>query len=53
MELLLVGFLHPVHGSDHVIAYESRLRDKPAAVADRHFHPVEPRTIRLSVRVTP
>ena len=33
--------------------YESRLRDEATAVADRHFHPVEPRTIRLAVRVTP
>ena len=32
--------------------YESRLTGEAAPVADRHFHPVEPRTIRLSGRVT-
>ena len=31
--------------------YESQLRGEEAPVADRHFHPVEPRTVRLSVRV--
>jgi len=31
--------------------YESRLAGESAPVADRHFHPAEPRTIRLSVRV--
>ena len=33
--------------------YESRLRHEATALGDRHFHPVEPRTVRLSVRVTP
>jgi hydrogenase/urease accessory protein HupE len=32
--------------------YESQLRNEGAAVADRHFHPVEPRTVRLSVKLT-
>lgn len=31
--------------------YESRLRGKPHAVADRHFHPVEPRSARLTLRL--
>ena len=31
--------------------YESQLRNEAGAVADRHFHPVEPRLIRLSVKV--
>ena len=29
--------------------YESRLRNEAAGVRDVHFHPVEPRTVRLSV----
>ena len=29
--------------------YESRLRGEVTAVADRHFHPVEPRSIRLAL----
>ena len=28
--------------------YESQLRGEAAAVADKHFHPVEPRSLRLS-----
>jgi hypothetical protein len=31
--------------------YESRLGGEPAPVADRHVHPAEPRTVRLSVRL--
>jgi hypothetical protein len=31
--------------------YESRLRAEPAAVADRHLHPVVPRTVRATVQV--
>ncbi|HSW22575.1 MAG TPA: TonB-dependent receptor [Burkholderiaceae bacterium] len=31
--------------------YESRLRGEPAAVADRHVHPAEPRTVRLTLRL--
>jgi hypothetical protein len=31
--------------------YESRLRGEPAAVADRHVHPAEPRTLRLTLRL--
>ncbi len=30
--------------------YESQLRGEPAGVADLHFHPVEPRQIRVSFR---
>ena len=30
--------------------YESRLPGEPAPVADRHVHPAEPRTFRLSLR---
>ena len=29
--------------------YESRLANEPAAVADRHLHPAEPRNLRFSV----
>ena len=33
--------------------YASRLPGEPAAgVSDRHFHPVEPRSLRLSVQIT-
>jgi outer membrane receptor protein involved in Fe transport len=31
--------------------YESRLRGETVAVADRHVHPAEPRTVRLTLRV--
>ena len=31
--------------------YESRLRNEAAPVADRHFHPAEPRTFRLSLTI--
>ena len=33
--------------SDIEYYYESQLRGEEAPVADRHFHPVEPRTVRL------
>ncbi|HEX6397173.1 MAG TPA: hypothetical protein VFZ95_07105 [Steroidobacteraceae bacterium] len=29
--------------------YESQLPGEGSPVADRHFHPVEPRTLRLAV----
>ncbi len=29
--------------------YESQLANEPAPVADYHFHPLEPRTVRLSI----
>jgi outer membrane receptor protein involved in Fe transport len=29
--------------------YESRLRDEPEPVADKHIHPAEPRTVRFTV----
>ena len=51
--LLDVFNLFDRQAADIEYFYESRLRNEPAAVADRHFHPVEPRTIRLSLRVTP
>ncbi len=35
--------------NDITYFYESRLADEPAPVADRHFHPVEPRTLRMTV----
>jgi outer membrane receptor protein involved in Fe transport len=31
--------------------YESQLAGEPAPVEDRHFHPAEPRTVRVAVRV--
>ena len=31
--------------------YESQLPGEAAAVADRHVHPAEPRTVRLTLRV--
>jgi outer membrane receptor protein involved in Fe transport len=31
--------------------YDSRLRGEDPAVADRHVHPAEPRTIRLTLRI--
>jgi outer membrane receptor protein involved in Fe transport len=31
--------------------YDSRLRDEDIAVADRHVHPAEPRTVRLTLRI--
>jgi len=35
--------------SDVDYAYESQLRTESAPVADRHFHPVEPRSFRLTL----
>jgi outer membrane receptor protein involved in Fe transport len=32
--------------------YESRLPNEPVPVADRHVHPAEPRTLRLTLRAT-
>ncbi|MGE0799975.1 MAG: TonB-dependent receptor [Lautropia sp.] len=40
------------HADDITYYYESRLRNEPGAVADRHFHPVEPRLVRMSVKLT-
>jgi outer membrane receptor protein involved in Fe transport len=31
--------------------YESQLPDEAAQVADKHVHPAEPRTIRVTLRV--
>ncbi|MGD9648722.1 MAG: hypothetical protein AB7U73_23630, partial [Pirellulales bacterium] len=30
--------------------YESQLAGEAAPVSDRHFHPAEPRTVRLTLR---
>jgi len=38
--------------SDVDYAYESQLRTESAPVADRHFHPVEPRSFRLTLAMT-
>jgi hypothetical protein len=35
--------------NDITYFYESQLRGEPAPVADYHFHPVEPRTVRATV----
>ncbi len=37
--------------NDITYFYESRLPGEAAAVADEHFHPVEPRQLRLTLRV--
>jgi outer membrane receptor protein involved in Fe transport len=37
--------------SDIDYYYASQLRGEAASVNDRHFHPVEPRTLRLTMRV--
>ena len=37
--------------ADITYFYESQLAGESAPVADRHFHPVEPRQLRLSARV--
>ena len=36
-------------GNDITYFYESQLRGEAASVADIHFHPVEPRTLRASL----
>lgn len=36
--------------SDIEYYYESRLPGEPAAAGDRHFHPAEPRSVRLTYR---
>lgn len=38
--------------SDITYFYESQLQGEAAPVADRHFHPVEPRQLRASIRYT-
>jgi hypothetical protein len=35
--------------NDITYFYESQLPGESAPVADRHFHPVEPRTLRMTV----
>ena len=37
------------HDNDITYFYESQLPGVGAPVQDRHFHPVEPRTLRLTV----
>ena len=37
--------------SDIDYFYQSRLRGEAAAVGDTHFHPVEPRSLRLALRL--
>ena len=37
------------HDNDITYFYESQLPGESAPVEDRHFHPVEPRTLRLTV----
>ncbi|WP_420606972.1 TonB-dependent receptor [Novosphingopyxis sp.] len=44
--------LFDAEDSDITYFYESQLRGEAAPVADRHFHPVEPRQLRASVRYT-
>ena len=40
------------HGDDIRYFYTSRLQGEPAeGVDDYHFHPVEPRAVRVSLRV--
>ena len=47
--------MHPVaaivriDGNDITYFYESRLPGESQPVADRHFHPVEPRTLRITL----
>ena len=36
--------------SDIMYFYESQLPGEAAAVSDRHFHPVEPRTFRFTLK---
>jgi len=38
--------------SDITYFYESQLADEAAPVEDIHFHPVEPRTVRLTLRTS-
>jgi len=39
--------------SDVDYFYPSRLRGEPSGgVADRHFHPVEPRSVRLTLKTS-
>jgi hypothetical protein len=47
--------MHPVAAivriddNDITYFYESRLPGESQPVADRHFHPVEPRTLRITL----
>lgn len=53
LRLTLEGFnLLDARASDIDYFFESRLRDEPAAVADRHFHAAIPRSARMAVQVS-
>ena len=43
--------LFDARDADITYFYESQLRGETAPVADRHFNPVEPRQVRVSLRV--
>jgi hypothetical protein len=43
--------LFNAHGDDITYFYESQLPGEAQPVADRHFHPVEPRTFRLTLKL--
>lgn len=50
MSLVVTVFnLFDRRDNDITYYYESQLRGEPAPVADIHFHPVEPRTVRAAV----
>ena len=52
-EILVDAFnLLDRRASDIEYFYVSRLRGEVAPVADRHLHPVEPRTLRVTLRLT-
>jgi len=42
--------LFDTQDADITYFYESRLPGEPSGVEDRHFHPVEPRQVRVSLR---
>jgi hypothetical protein len=51
LALSVTGFnLVDAQDNDITYFYESRLPGEAVPVADRHFHPVEPRTFRLTVK---
>jgi hypothetical protein len=50
MRVELEGFnLANRHDSAVDYYYESRLRNEPAPRADVHFHPIEPRSLRITL----
>ncbi len=46
-----VGNVLDSDDNDITYFYESQLADEAEPVADVHFHPVEPRTVRVSVEL--